>query len=193
MAGYQGWFRTPADGTKRGWIHWSTQTTQITPETISFDMWPDTSEYGKDELVPAAGFRFANGSQAFLYSAANPKTVLRHFRWMRDYDIDGAWLQRFVVDLDGEPHPDPSLDTVMKNVIKAAGQTGRVWAIAYDIAATPNADIYLTITRDWQRLVDTGVTSSPRYLHHHGRRRAGSIMRPPTIGTTIGRRRWRMA
>jgi len=169
MAGYQGWFRTPSDGTKRGWVHWSTEQTRIAPETISFDLWPDTSEYGKEELAPADGFTFANGSRAYLYSAANPKTVLRHFQWMRDYGIDGAWLERFVVDLPGNPHPDPSLDTVMKNVMNAAGETGRVWTISYDIAGTPGDKIYATITRDWQRLVDSGVAGSPRYLHNHGR------------------------
>ena len=169
MAGYQGWFRTPGDGTDCGWVHWSTDRGRIAPETVSFDMWPDTSEYGKDELAPADGFTFANGSQAYLYSAANPRTVLRHFRWMRDYDIDGAWLQRFVVDLVGSPRANQSADTVMKNVMNASSATGRVWAVSYDIAGTSSDDIYSAITQDWQRMVDAGIVSSSRYLHQKGR------------------------
>jgi len=61
------------------------------------------SEMGKDERFAVPGFTYPDGSQAELFSSHNARTVLRHFEWMRDYGIDGAWLQRFLVGLHGGP------------------------------------------------------------------------------------------
>src|SRR4029079_17519873 len=44
MVGYQGWFRCPGDPVDRGWRHWSRGGAKITPETLTFEMWPDMSE-----------------------------------------------------------------------------------------------------------------------------------------------------
>ena len=54
MAGYQGWFNTPGDGTTRGWVHWGSG--GFSPTNCTVDMWPDMSEYGSDEKYLAAGF-----------------------------------------------------------------------------------------------------------------------------------------
>jgi len=169
MAGYQGWFRCPGDPSGDRWKHWSTNPNSITGDTVSFDLWPDTSEYDKDELYPAGAMTYPDGTQAYLYSAANPKSVLRHFEWMRDYDIDGAWLQQFLVSLPGGIHAQPSLTLVMNNVIAAAQATGRVWAVSYDVAGSETDQIYDVLTKNWQDKVDSGITSSPRYLHHNGK------------------------
>ena len=63
-------------------------------------------------------FTHPDGSPAHLFSSDNAATVLRHFRWMRDYGIDGAWLQHFVVDLPGGPQQDryPSRLRVLRHV-----------------------------------------------------------------------------
>ena len=44
-------------------------------------------------------FEHADGSPAQVFSAFNDKTVLRHFQWMKDYGIDGVFVQRFVADV----------------------------------------------------------------------------------------------
>lgn len=166
MCGYQGWFRCPCDPAGLGWIHWSRDSQRITPETLTFEMWPDMTEATPPERYPAPGFTYPDGRPAELYSSARPETVLRHFEWMRTYGIDGVWLQHFVVDLPGGRNAAwyPSRMAVLQNVRAAARKTGRVWALSYDIAGAPNADIYRILTEDWKKMVDTGVTTDGRYL-----------------------------
>ena len=48
-----------------------------------------------DERV-LTDFRHKDGSVATVFDAQNAKTVSRHFAWMKQYGIDGAFLQRFV-------------------------------------------------------------------------------------------------
>src|SRR5262249_12313943 len=85
-----------------------------------------------------------------------------------DYDIDGAWLQHFVVDLPGGPSAVryASRLRVLGHVRAAAKATGRVWALAYDISGMPGNKIFTALTRDWRKMVDDKVTQDPRYLHH---------------------------
>ena len=139
-----------------GWIHWSRDSKRIAPETLTIDFWPDMAEYGSDERYPTPGLTYPNGAQAELFSPENAHTVLRHFEWMRDYDIDGAWLQHFVVDLPGGPAAKrfDSRRRVMQHVRDAAQQTGRLWAITFDIAGTPHERIFDVLTTEWRRLVD---------------------------------------
>ena len=91
MAGYQGWFRCPGDAAGKGWVHWSREGKRIAPETLTFEMWPEMSEYG--ERFAAPGFTYPDGKQAELFSSDRAATVLKHFEW----------LQHFVVELPGAP------------------------------------------------------------------------------------------
>jgi hypothetical protein len=171
LCGYQGWFRCPGDGSGLGWIHWSRNSEKIEPDSLTFEMWPDMSEYSKEEKYKAPAFTYPNGEQAHLFSSVNKRTVLRHFEWMEKYGIDGVWLQRFVVDLEGGPLRKryPSLQKVLHNVQEAASHTGRIWALAYDMAGMPNEKIFDVMISDWKKLVDAEVTKDSRYLHHDGK------------------------
>jgi hypothetical protein len=167
MAGYQGWFRCPGDAADQGWIHWSRNGNRLAPETLTFEMWPDLSDFPANERFAAPGFTHADGKQAYLFSSDHEATVRRHFEWMRDAGIEGAWLQHFVVDLPGGPAEKryPSRLRVLGHVRKAASESGRVWALAYDIAGMPKEGIFEALTRDWKKMVDDKVTADPRYLH----------------------------
>lgn len=171
LCGYQGWFRCPGDAADMGWIHWSRDSKRLSPELTSFEMWPDLSDYAAAERYPAPGFTYPDGRPAELFSSDDAATVLRHFEWMRDYGIDGAWLQHFLVDLPGGPQPNryPSRRRVLNHVRAAARKTGRAWGLSYDIAGMPVARIFDVLTADWKKLVGEQVTSDPRYLHHEGK------------------------
>ena len=172
MAGYQGWFRCPGDAAGEGWVHWSRDKHRIAPGTLTFEMWPDMTEYGPDERFPAPGFTHPDGSPAHLFSSDHAATVLRHFTWMHDYGVDGAWLQRFLVDLPGGPLGAARYDSrqrVMQHVRKAAEQTGRTWAITYDVAGMPGDRTFEVLTADWRRLVEAKIIDDPRYLREGGR------------------------
>jgi hypothetical protein len=133
-------------------------------------MWPDLSEFAKEDQYPADDFKCADGTQATLFSSDNPRVVQRHFEWMAQYGIHGAWLQHFVVGLPGGPYESmyPSRARVLEYVRKAANATGRVWALAFDMAAMPADTLFDVMTAEWKRLVDSGITKDTQYLHHAG-------------------------
>ena len=170
LCGYQGWFRCPGDPAHQGWVHWSRDSRRITPRTLTFEMWPDMSEYGPEERFAVPGFTYPDGNTAELFSSDNAATVGRHFAWMRDHGIDGAWLQHFVVDLPGGPAQGryPSRRRVLEHVRAAAKETGRAWALSFDVAGSPRDRVYELLTSEWTRLVDAGVASDPRYLRENG-------------------------
>ena len=165
ICGYQGWFRCPGDSAGEGWRHWSRRHDEISPRTLTFEMWPDMAEYSAEERFPAPGFSNPDGSVATLFSAAHPKTVARHFDWMREYGIDGVFLQRFLVNVG-----NPPFDAVMSQVRLSAERTGRVYAIGYDMTGMPTERLERALFDDWKRLVDDlNVPQDARYLHHQGK------------------------
>ena len=117
LCGYQGWFRCPGDPADEGWRHWSRDPRRITPETLTFEMWPDMTEATSEEMYPAPGFTHPDGSQAHLFSSAHPLTVRRHFDWMEQYGIDGVFVQRFLVELGR-----PSLDLVLVSLARSSAR-----------------------------------------------------------------------
>lgn len=91
MCGYQGWFNTEGDGAERGWVHWTKRGGPLAPRNANIDLWPDVSELGAEEWF-ATGFTNVDGRAAEVFSSFKRPTVLRHFQWMRDYGIDGAFV-----------------------------------------------------------------------------------------------------
>jgi hypothetical protein len=169
MFGYQGWFGCPGDGSSLdAWQHWFDRHRPASAGTLRVEMWPDVSELGADERCPTP-LSLPGGGTAQVYSAYNPATVDRHFRWLREYGLAGIFLQRFTSELD-----TPALlafrDAVASNVKTAAEANGRVFAIMYDISGHPSDTLVDAVKRDWIRIVDTlKLTDSPRYLRHNGR------------------------
>jgi hypothetical protein len=165
LLGYQGWFSCPGDGSgSSNWRSWARGTP--TAETLTIDMYPDLSELDPDELCPVPGMTIG-GKQAYLYSAYNRKTVVRHFQWMKEYGLDGVLIQRFVGSIRGKRDGG---DIVLKNAIAGAEKYGRTFAIEYDITGGNPETFSQTLREDWQYLVDDlKVTSHPNYLHHQGK------------------------
>jgi hypothetical protein len=165
LCGYQGWFRCPGDPAGGGWRHWGRDSRKLTPRTLTVEMWPDLADFPAAETYPAPGFTCPDGTPARLFSSADAKTVERHFTWMRDYGIDGAFVQRFLVELG-----DPSVDRVLDHARAAAARTGRVYAVGYDLSGMAKDRLYDRLAADWKKLVDDRkVTADDRYLRHGGK------------------------
>ncbi|KZT64030.1 hypothetical protein DAEQUDRAFT_68833 [Daedalea quercina L-15889] len=177
MVGYQGWFTCAGDGPPldphhHGWLHWFNYPVPDggRPNT---DLWPDLSEYSPSELYPAPGVKYPSGEQAFLFSSRHPKTVQRHFHWMAQHGVDGAFLQRFAGQTDLEAGNEAirnQRDEVGDRVREAAEKEGRVFAIMYDVSGVPPDRIQRVIEHDWMHLIhDKGVLDSPNYLRERGK------------------------
>jgi hypothetical protein len=131
--------------------------------TLAIDLWPDTSELGVDERCPTA-FHLSSGAPAFLFSDQNPKTVDRHFAWMKQYGIDGAAMQRFVTIL---AHADVKrdFDTVLGNARAGAEANRRGFFVMYDVSGMDGAAALQAIEQDWPHLTgDLHLTDSPAYI-----------------------------
>ena len=127
MCGYQGWFNAEGDGSGLGWVHWARRRDELFgPDNVGVDIWPDMREYSSKERY-ATGFSNADGSIAEVFSSHDRGTVLRHFEWMRDYGIDGAFIQRFA---NGLRRPEFASH---KDVVLAHAREG------LDTFAEPNA------------------------------------------------------
>lgn len=97
LAGYQGWFGCPADGV--GWFHWF-KDNKPSPGNIVVDMMPDIS-WLEDWEKCNTKLKSNSGKDVYLFSSRNPNVVREHFRWMREYGLDGVALQRFASALAG--------------------------------------------------------------------------------------------
>lgn len=166
MCGYQGWFNCEGDGADLGWTHWGRRGV-FGPDSVTVDLWPDVSGFSKDELYPT-GFKRTDGRTASVFSSRNRKTVVRHFQWMREYGIDGAFLQRFATELQHEARK-LNRDVVLENVRAGARQAGRSYAVMYDLSGLPAGGVK-TVLEDWKKLQsDLQLTDDEAYQYHDGK------------------------
>ena len=167
MCGYQGWFNAEGDGAERGWVHWTKRRGPLAPGNAKIDLWPDVSELGPDERF-ATGFTNANGRVAEAFSSFKQPTVLRHFQWMRDYGIDGAFVQRFIVDLR-DPRGLRHNNTVLAHCREGANRFGRAYAVMYDLSGLGSNRVEQMMD-DWRALRSRmNITDDPGYLRHRDR------------------------
>lgn len=168
MCGYQGWLAAPGDGSGRGWVHYGVGK-KFKPGKCTIDLWPDMSEYSEAEKYPTA-FRNRDGSVAHIFSSYHPDTVDRHFNWMAEHGIDGAFLQRFASSLRRPNHTYQHRNRVTSNVQSGANAHGRVWAMMYDLSGLKKGEIESVLMPDWKRLIDRmQITKDKAYLHHRGK------------------------
>ncbi len=169
MCGYQGWFTAEGDGADRGWAHYG-RGERFEPGRCTIDLWPDVSELSDDEKF-ATPFRHADGAVAHVFSSHRRETVLRHFRWMQEYGIDGAFVQRFAVETF-HPKNLNHCNTVLAHAREGANRHGRAYAVMYDLSGL-QAGQMPRVMDDWRRLVDRmrlgRDAQDHAYLHHNGK------------------------
>lgn len=167
LVGYQGWFRCEGDGSNVGWHHYGGK--KFGPGHCGIDLWPDVRELTPEERFDTP-FRLADGSTAQVFSSFHPKTVDRHFQWMRQYGIDVAMAQRFVASLRTPEHLR-SVNTVLAHCRDGANAHGHGWAVMYDLSGIKENE-FDRICDDWRSLHQwlwSEGKKDPAYLHHGGR------------------------
>jgi len=158
MAGYQGWFRV-----KEGVIY---------PDElkIRLDMWPDVSEY---EKTYPTGLKLADGTTARFFNSSDKSTIDLHFKWMKEYGVDGVFMQRF---FGRTRHPQRSDESVqiLEHAFNAASENERAIALMYDLSGLkPSGEDCSSIIEDWKFLVDslkiTDQKGTKTYVQHDGK------------------------
>ncbi|WP_353940615.1 discoidin domain-containing protein [Streptomyces sp. HUAS MG91] len=160
--GYQGWFACAGDGAPiNGWWHWAQnwgQTPSATNKAIV--AWPDVRDY--PATYRTAFGDLGNGQHAALFSSYDQSTVDVHFRWMKQYGIDTAALQRFN-PTGGE---GPTRDAMAAKVRSAAESQGVKFYVMYDVSdwTTMQTDI----KADWTNKM-RAHTASSAYARQNGK------------------------
>ncbi|GAB3925231.1 hypothetical protein GCM10028827_14500 [Mucilaginibacter myungsuensis] len=167
MAGYQGWFNAQGDGGNRGWNHYVSRG-KFEPGFTNIDVWPDVSEYPKTYKTP---FKLADGSDAYVYSSHDESSTEVHFRWMKEYGVDGVFVQRFIGDVQGTRGREHN-NTVLGNALKYADKYGRAISLMYDLSGMRAGGDSLVI-KDFKKLIDsmklTSRGNKQTWLYHNGK------------------------
>jgi predicted alpha-1,2-mannosidase len=103
---------------------------------------------------------------------ADASTTDLHFKWMKQYGIDGVFVQRFI----GSTRGGKSLrhnDKVLAQCLEASRKYNRAIAVMYDLSGMKDDDTDPeTVIRDWRHFVDslklTARGSHQTYLYHNG-------------------------
>ena len=89
---------------------------------------------------------------------------------MRDYNIYGIYLQRFLGEAVGDQRFFRVRNKVLGNVISAANGHDRHFALMYDVTGVPEDGFYEKLVNDWEYLVDTyDMLSEASYVKQKGR------------------------
>lgn len=165
MCGYQGWFNTQGDGANKGWTHYTaTGFNRFAPGCCSIEYWPDMSEYTK---AYDTQFKYPDGETAQIFSSYDYETADLHFKWMKEYGIDGAIIQRFKSAVENTSNPEPAIK-VIENCIKAAEKYGVAIMLEYDLSGLSEKDDVQKFIDDWKMLNDrfhfTDPNKCPNYL-----------------------------
>ena len=159
LAGYQGWFNTPSDGSDLNWKHYQTSISGVKkfePGFTTVDYWPDMSEADEDEKYSTA-FTHKDQTAAHVFSSVNTKTVNRHFKWMNDYGIDGVFFQQFASGLKSNAASLKANDNlVFDNIIAAAqANNNRLVSVMYDLSGSnATSTMVEDVKQHWESLVD---------------------------------------
>ena len=166
MAGYQGWFNTPEDGAGLGWKHFEKEK-ELKPGKCTIDLWPDVSEY---EKTYETAFKLPDETPAKVFSSYDASTTDLHFKWMKQYGIDGVFMQRFVVSIRNQKGKD-NYNKILNNAVLSAEKYDRAICLMYDLSGMEAGEEDILI-RDWKELCEKYKLVSRNnnhYVYHHGK------------------------
>ena len=157
MAGYQGWFNKPSKG-----LMFPNE------NSVRIDMWPDISEY---EKTYPTGLKLADGSTARFFCSQDESTIDLHFKWMKQYGLDGVFMQRFF----GAARPENRKNSiVLRHALKAASKYERAIGVMYDLSGLKaKGEDCSVLIDDWKFLVDslrvTNQEGTQTYIFYNGK------------------------
>ena len=166
MAGYQGWFNTPEDGAGLGWKHFEKEK-EFKLGKCTIDLWPDVSEY---EKTYETAFKLPDETPAKVFSSYDASTTDLHFKWMKQYGIDGVFMQRFVVSIRNQKGKD-NYNKILNNAVLSAEKYDRAICLMYDLSGMEAGEEDILI-RDWKELCEKYKLVSRNnnhYVYHHGK------------------------
>jgi len=162
VVGYQGWFAAIGDGSPINlYWHWSNDWQKLpSPTNKAIDAWPDVRDY--TNTYPTDYPNLNNGQPANVFSSFSDQTIDVQFKWMHDYGIDGAALQRFNPSgIEG-----PVRDAMAAKTKIAAEAHNVKFYIMYDVSGWTN--MQTEIKTDWTNKMSQ-YTSSPMYAKQNGK------------------------
>jgi len=170
MAGYQGWFRAEGDGTGRGWGHYG-RNGKFDEQHNTIDFWPDVSEYSQTYKTD---FCYPDGEVAEVFSSVDKSTTDLHFKWMKEYGVDGVFMQRFFGVTRAIKDTEKPQDIILRNALEAAKKNQRAIAVMYDLSGLKaDGEDCSSVIEDWKMLVDelkvTRQGEDQTYLHHNNK------------------------
>jgi hypothetical protein len=170
MAGYQGWFRAPDDGANIGWGHYGVGQ-KFDFENNTIDFWPDVTEY-KNTYTTV--FKYPDGTNAEVFSSLDKSTTDLHFKWMKEYGVDGVFMQRFFGVTRNHTNSNKPQDIILRNALNAAKENNRAIAVMYDLSGLKaDGEDCSSVIADWKMLVDelkvTNQGEHQNYVYHNGK------------------------
>lgn len=191
MAGYQGWHGCPGDG-RSGWgdtekwyqYAFHNQFNGVMgpgPLHSKIDFWPYMDEYANTYNT---NFKYPDNSTASVYSSMDYQTVDTHFKWMKQYGIDGVFMQRFA-SMIGYELPKKFIDRVLENGMEASNKYDRAIAVMYDMVGlkadngntTPAVSVILDDAAALMNKyhLDDRSAGQRYYLYHNGKPLIGLV------------------
>ncbi len=173
VAGYQSWFKCgeTLDG---GWHHWSGGSAPA-PGHMSFELFPDVSEYPEEVMADTRFDPMPDGRPTRLFRSRTKEAIDIHFGWMRQYGVDGVAVQRFYGDATGRNADGELLRNVehLKLIRDAAERNDRIFYMMYDVSgAGERLGMEALEGLRWdmvENLEGEGIVSSPAYAHADGK------------------------
>lgn len=171
ICGYQGWFNCYGDGSPVNcWRHWAPgnfRTKDKLPASgyISFEAYPDISEYQPECLFQTGFDQLGSGLPAKLFSSVKSDVIDLHFSWMKQYGIDGIALQRFLGETKSVRYREQR-DSITTRVMRSSKKYDRIFYLMYDMSA----DDTTFFQNDVLHLEnDIKVFESSNYVHQDGK------------------------
>lgn len=170
FAGYQMWHHAGLNDSD--WSHWSYghkpgQGYNL-HNGVNICSYPDLSEYEDDLLYQTNLGPLGNGRSAGLYHAKDAAVIQKQMEWLKDADLDGVVIQRFVGGIGGAiTSSEKSYLTYAK---KSCEKTGRLFFLGYDLNGADD-DIVERLQRDWVYEIEQNskLTSSTNYATVNGK------------------------